>query len=325
MSIFDKQVEYKPFKYDHITRPIIEAIWASHWTHKEFTFQSDIQDFKSKLSEEERGVVKRAALLISQIEVAVKSYWGNIGKLLPHPDIADAGATLAGNECIHSRAYSRILDVLNLNDDFAQILTDPVIKGRVTYLTKYTNKVYKNDYKNILYSLVLFTIFIENVSLFSQFYVLLGFQRFNKVMKDVSNVVDYTLKEEIIHAQFGIMLFNQIVSEFPELLDDELKERIYHEVVEAISAEEKIIDWMLQGFENSFINKDVLLTFLKGRINDSLKQINLEPILVTDKKLLDKSKWMNEEILSDSSVDFFNKKPTGYVKKTKAFSEDDLF
>ena len=35
--------------------------------------------------------IKRAILLISQVEVAVKSYWSNIGKHLPKPEIADMG------------------------------------------------------------------------------------------------------------------------------------------------------------------------------------------------------------------------------------------
>lgn len=325
MSIFDKQIEYKPFNYDEITKPFIEAIWASHWTHREFNFDSDIQDFKIVMSDEEREVVRRAALLISQVEVAVKNYWGNIGKIFPQPDIADVGATFSGNEAIHSRAYSRILDKLNLNDDFKQILTDPVIKGRVDYLTKYVNKIYKNDHKNILYSLVLFTLFTENVSLFSQFYVLLGFQRFKNLMKDVSNVVDYTMKEEVIHAQFGISLFNQVKKEFPELIDEEFTQRIYHEVTEALDAEEKIIEWMLNGYENEFLNKDILITFLKDRINTSLKQIGFEPICNVDKKILKQSNWIREEILSDASTDFFSKKPIGYSKKTKSFTEEDLF
>lgn len=325
MSIFDKQIEYKPFKYNDITKPFIEAIWASHWTHREFNFESDIQDFKSNITDDEKNVIRKAALLISQIEVAVKSYWGKVGTLLPHPDIADVGAVFSGNEVIHSRAYSRILDVLNLNDDFSQILTDPVIKRRVDYLTKYLNKVYKNDHKNILYSLVLFTLFIENTSLFSQFYVLLGFQRFKGVMKDISNVVDYTLKEEVIHSQFGIALFNQIVKEFPELLDEEFKNRIYHEVEEAIKAEENVIEWMLNTFENEFLTKDILINFLKNRLNTSLKSIGLKPILKVDNKELQKSEWMREEIYSDTSTDFFSKKPTQYQKKTKSFKEEDLF
>ena len=49
MSIFDERKNYKPFKYDEITLPLIEAMWKGHWTHLEFDFKSDKQDFYVKL------------------------------------------------------------------------------------------------------------------------------------------------------------------------------------------------------------------------------------------------------------------------------------
>lgn len=104
MSIFVERKNYKPFEYNGITDPLINAMWASHWTHNEFNFLNDIQDFKTKLTVEEQGVVKRAILLTSQVEVAVKSYWSNIGKLLPKPEIADMGAVFGGVEVVHSKA-----------------------------------------------------------------------------------------------------------------------------------------------------------------------------------------------------------------------------
>src|SRR5690625_4199854 len=113
-DIFEPRTNYKPFEYGHITTPFINSMWASHWTHNEFNFKSDIQNFKVDISEEEQGVIKRAILLTSQLEVAVKSYWGNIGKVLPKPEIADMGAVFGGVEVIHSRAYSEILEKLSL-------------------------------------------------------------------------------------------------------------------------------------------------------------------------------------------------------------------
>lgn len=96
MSIFEKRTHYKPFEYSELTNPLIEAMWASHWTHKEFSFSGDVQDFHTKLSIQEQGVIKRSLLMISQVEVAVKSYWANIGNLIPKPEIADMGAVLEG-------------------------------------------------------------------------------------------------------------------------------------------------------------------------------------------------------------------------------------
>ena len=105
-------------------------------------------------------------------------------------------------------------------------LKEKIVKGRVDYLSKYVNKIYKNDHKNICYSLVLFTLFTEYTALFSQFYILLGFNRFNNVLKDVANVVQYTSKEENLHAEGGIALLLEIKKENPELFDQEFENKI---------------------------------------------------------------------------------------------------
>lgn len=326
MSIFKERKNYKPFEYAHITNPLIDAMWASHWTHNEFTFRSDVQDYKVKLNDEEREVIKRAILMISQVEVSVKSYWANIGKVLPKPEIGDMGAVFGGVEVIHSRAYSEILNKLGLDDEFQKLLSSGVVEDRVNYLRKYVNKIYKDDHKNIVYSLILFTLFTENVSLFSQFYTILGFNRFKGLLKDVANVVQYTSKEEINHALGGIALINQIKKEHPELFDDELKSKIYEEINEAVNAEHEIIKWILQDFENEFISEEILLTYVKRRMNESLDMIGFSEFkFEVDEKIVEKTTWMDEEIYVPTMTDFFHKKPIDYSKSHKSFSEEELF
>lgn len=324
-NIFTPRKNYKPFEYVEETEPFINAIWASHWTHNEFNFKSDIQEFKTELTKEEQDVIKRAVLLISQIEVSVKSYWSNLHKLIQKPEIADVGAVFGGNEVIHSRAYSQILNVLGLDGEFQQMLAEGVVSRRVEYLSKYVNKIYKNDHKNILYSLILFTLFTEKTSLFSQFYVILGFNRFRNIMKDVANIVAYTSKEEEVHGQFGITLANLIIKENPELFDEELKNRIIDESIEAIKAEEGLVEWILQGFENEFLTKDKLMTYLKIRMNDCLQRIGIEHKFEVDPDLIKEVNWMEEEVLAPAMTDFFNKKPIDYAKKNKTFNEEELF
>lgn len=324
-SIFEKRLSYKPFDYSEITDPLINAMWASHWTHNEFNFKSDVQDYHTSLSEEERGVIKRAILLISQVEVAVKSYWSNIGKHLPKPEIADMGAVFGGVEVIHSRAYSEILSKLGLEDEFITLLDNKPVMNRVTYLNKYVDRVYKDDKKQFLYSLILFTLFTENVSLFSQFYTILGFNRFNAVLKDTANVVQYTSKEENLHAEGGMALINQIRREHPELFDEELEKRIIEEAHVALAAESGLIDWILQGFENQFLSYDILNNYLKSRVNESLSRIGFDFKFPVVKSVVDVTEWMDEEVFASALSDFFHKKPIDYAKSTKSFTAEELF
>lgn len=325
MSIFNERITYKPFKYGYITEPLINAMWAGHWTHNEFTFSSDVQDFQTRLTKEEQDVIKRTILIISQVEVAVKSYWSNIGKLIPHPEIAEMGAVFGGIEVIHSKAYSEILSKLGFNDEFQGLLSEGVVQNRVNYLQKYNKKVYEDDRKQISYSLALFSLFTENVSLFSQFYIILGFNRFRNIFKDVSNVVQYTSKEENLHAEGGIALLNQIKKENDDIFNEDFKDKIIEEAHVALESESKIINWILKGYSNEFLNEDILNTYIRRRMNDSMNKLGFDYRFETDSTIEGLTTWMDEEVYASAMTDFFYKKPIEYTRKMKSFKADELF
>ena len=325
MSIFNEQISRKPNKYPW-TAEFIEAMHNGFWTDKEFNFQSDIQDFKINLTDQEREMVSRSLSAIAQIEVAVKTFWAKLGENLPHPSIVDLGYVMANVEVIHNNAYERLLTILELEDIFEQNLKLDIIQNRVKYLRKYLHKYYKDSRKQYVYSLVLFTLYVENVSLFSQFYTINYFNRFRNMLKDTAQQVAYTSQEELLHSMCGIKLINTIREESPELFDDELKERIRAECIEAYNAEARIINWSVNGYESEHLNSVVLNEFIKHRLNTSLQEIGITPVFEgLNEKLLAKTLWFEEDVLGNTATDFFFKRPTEYSKKDKSYTEDDLF
>ena len=108
-NIFEKRVNLKPYEYPELYQ-YVPAIRHSYWIHTEFNFTSDIQDFKTKLNDTERSAIKNTMLAISQIEVAVKSFWGDIYQRIPKPEVGSVGATFA-REVRHADAYSHLLEI----------------------------------------------------------------------------------------------------------------------------------------------------------------------------------------------------------------------
>jgi ribonucleoside-diphosphate reductase beta chain len=322
--IFDEQISRKPNKYSW-TDKFIEAMHNGFWTHKEFSFKSDVQQFKVNLSDKEKEIIIRTLSAIGQIEVAVKSFWAKLGDNLPHPSLKDLGYVMANTEVIHNNAYEHLLTILGLEDVFEENLKLEWIQGRVNYLRKYTHKFYKDSKKQYLYALILFTLFVENVSLFSQFYVINWFARFKNVLKDTDQQVKYTRNEENIHALIGIKIINTIREEYPELFDQELEDKILEEAQEAFKSESKIVDWMVNGIQEKGLNAVLLKEFIKNRINESLKQIGFKQPFEVDKDLLSDTMWFEEELYGNNMTDFFHSKDVGYAKKNQSFSEDDLF
>jgi ribonucleoside-diphosphate reductase beta chain len=324
IKIFEEQISRKPNLYPW-TEQYMEAIHNGFWTDKEFNFKSDIQNFKVTLSDQEKEIIIRTLSAIGQIEVAVKTFWAKLGENLPHPSLADLGYVMANTEVIHNNAYERLLTVLGLEDVFEENLKLDWIQGRVKYLKKYTHRFYKDSKKQYLYALILFTLFVENVSLFSQFYVINWFARFKNVLKDTDQQVKYTRNEENLHALIGIQIINTIRKEYPELFDDELEEKILHEAQEAFNSESKIVDWMVNGIQQEGLSAPILKEFIKNRINESLKQIKFKKAFDVDKELLKTTVWFDEELLGENATDFFHSRPVGYAKKNQSFSEEDLF
>lgn len=323
-KIFDEQIARKPNLYPW-TDHFIEAIHSGFWTDKEFNFKSDVQNFKVTLTDQEREIIIRTLSAIGQIEVAVKTFWAKLGDNLPHPSMQDLGITMGNTEVIHNNAYERLISVLGLEKVFEENLKLEWIQGRVKYLKKYTHKFYKDSKKQYLYALILFTLFVENVSLFSQFYVINWFARFKNVLKDTDQQVKYTRNEENLHALIGIKIVNTIREEYPELFDEELEQRIADEAEEAFKSEAKIVDWMVNGIQEEGLTATILKEFIKNRINESLKQIGFKPAFEIDNELLKSTTWFDEELLGNNQTDFFHSRPVDYSKSNQSFSEDDLF
>lgn len=323
MGIFDKRVSFKPFEYPDVM-DFKDAIRQSYWIHSEWNFTSDIHDFHL-LPEKEKNVAKNAMLAISQIEISVKKFWGNLGNRFPKAEFDQVGITFAESEVRHADAYSHLLEVLGLNQDFEILLQNPVIQGRVDYLTKYLRGAADNSDQNYMLTLTLFSIFIENVSLFSQFLILKSFNKYKNILKDVDNVVQATLKEEELHALFGVHIINYIKKESPEWFNEDFSNKIKRACKKAYDSEVNIINWIFEDGDLPFLKRETVIEFTKDRFNKSLELLGMEQVFEINTEELEKIKWFHEELKTEVSTDFFYKRPVTYSKKIQSITGEDLF
>ena len=82
---------------------------------------------------------------------------------------------------------------------------------------------------------------------------------------------------------------------------------------------------MINGIDQKGLSANLLKEFVKNRINESLEQIGYKKIFSVDEKQIEDTLWFDEEVLGNSSTDFFNSRPVEYSKGNKSFDEDDLF
>ncbi|MES2623008.1 MAG: ribonucleotide-diphosphate reductase subunit beta [Patescibacteria group bacterium] len=323
-DLFKKRIALRPYEYPELLE-YVDGIRHSYWLHSEFNFTSDIQDYKANITEVERSALKNAMLAIAQIEVSVKTFWGDVYKKIPKPEIGAVGATFAESEVRHADAYANLLDILGLNDEFDNIKSVPAIMDRVNYVEKAISYASFGSEKDYSKTLLLFSLFIEHVSLFSQFLIIMSFNKHRSMFRGMSNVIEATSKEEQLHGMFGIDLIKIIQTEHPEWFDAQYNESVIKLCEDAYAAEEKIIDWIFEKGELDFLPKDVIKEFIKNRFNNSLVSLGMNKIFEIDQPTLEKTDWFDDEIMTTKHGDFFVKRSVNYNKRGASITAADLF
>lgn len=323
-DIFAKRANLKPYEYPELYE-YVSAIRHSYWIHTEFNYTSDVQDFHVNVNPSERNAIKNAMLAIAQIEVAVKTFWGDIYHKMPKPEIGAVGATFAESEVRHADAYAHLLEILGLNDEFKRIKEIPVIQERMSYLEKVIKLSRTQENREYAHAVLLFALFVEHVSLFSQFLIMMSFNKHRNLFKGISNAVEATSKEEQIHGMFGIDVINIIKNEHPEWFDDSCRALIMDSCRAAFDAESKIVDWIYEEGELPFLPAANVKEFIKHRLNNSLSSIGLPRVFEVSDALLEETDWFDAEVIATKHVDFFQKRSINYNKRSASVTSEDLF
>lgn len=317
MSLLVARPEFMPFEY-----PKAYDYWLkqqqAHWLHTEIPLSSDIDDFKSKLTDAERQLVGQILKGFASTEVFINEYWSRgPGKWFKKPEIQMMASTFASFESIHAQAYAYLNTELGLTD-FKAFLTDESTKAKIDRLINTPGK----SGRDICRSLAIFSAFNENVSLFSSFAILLNFKRFNK-LKGIGTIIEWSIRDEALHAEAGMWLFNTFISENPDIWDDDLKKDIYDAARLTIKLEDDFIDKAFECGPVEGISAYDLKQFMRHRCNTSLVDIGL------------KKNWKNLDVDAVKNItswfdvlgsgnqfsDFFAVKSTNYSKSAVSFDK----
>ena len=322
-DIFRKREVYRPYEYPQMI-DYIDAIHASFWTHKSFNLTSSIQDIRVNMTDLERTIVLRSILSIASVEAKVKSFWSKLGDKLPKSEFEELGTTLGSNEVYHAHFYAKILEQLGLNSLFTEVLETSAIKSRIDYMNKALSRKDESD-KEYIKALLFFSLFVENVSLFSQFLVISFFNKERNHVSGLAQGISATALEENIHAQVGADITNIARTEHPEWFTKKFEQSIYDLIKEARTSELNILDWIFEKGNLPFLTKDEVKSYIDYRINRGLEMVGLQPIYSPIDTHIDKFDWFEVQTKTTIHRDFFTGHSVNYNKNSMSFDEDSLF
>lgn len=314
-SLLAPRPTYAPFEYPQAYR-YWELAQQSHWIHTEVSMASDINDWKTSLTETERRVVGHILKGFTQSEIFIQEYWGQmVGNWFKKPEVQMMAAAFSSFESIHAVSYAYLNQSLGL-EDFDAFLHEPSIKAKIDRLmgTKGKSK------REIARSLAIFSAFNEGVSLFSSFAVLLNFSRFNK-MKGVGQIIAFSIKDESLHSEAGCWLFRTFVEEHPEVLTPELVENIRDAARLTVALEDDFIEKAFEFGPIDGLDVNDLKNFIRFRTNTKLGDLGLSPLWADiDRSSLQRLSWFDALSAGVSHADFFAQRVDSYAKGTYDFS-----
>lgn len=158
-SLLKGRSYYKPFRY-----PEFYDRWKiherSHWLPTEITMHEDINDWKTKLKENEKQFLINIFRFFTQGDVDVAGAYCT--EYLPHfsqtPEIAMFLCSVAAREAIHIDAYSYLIETLGMPDStYKEFLDYKEMSDKQEYIKKFQTKNY-NNLNNIKSLILNFTV-----------------------------------------------------------------------------------------------------------------------------------------------------------------------
>lgn len=276
--ITQKKTSYT-FDYPEAAK-FAETQMEVYWLPTEIAVEKDVQDLRANMTPAETHGVITVLKLFTLYELIVgNEYWGEkIKKAFPRPDIEFMATTFGFVEIgIHARFYNRINEAMMLNTDefYTSYTQDPVLSERIDFINSIAD-----DTSNLPLAVGAFSM-LEGAVLYSSFAFLKHFQSEGKnKLVNVCRGINFSVRDENLHATAGAWLFNTLVSEL-ELSEEErvqLDAQLIDTAQKILQHEDRIIDMIFEKGEIQGIRAEDLRTFVKSRLNICLDNLGVGKI-----------------------------------------------
>ena len=304
MSLLEESKTYKPFLYPWAVE-MVKRHEEIHWVEDEAELSEDVQDWRTKLNDQEKEFITHVLRLFTQSDVQVGANYHDF--LIPkfkNNEIRNMLASFVNREGVHQRAYALLNDTLGLpEEDFHKFLEYTEMADKIEFM--------QDNNVATLQGLALAlaqSVFNEGMSLFSSFVMLLNFQRFGK-MKGMGTIVEWSIRDESMHVQGVAKLFRTLCDEHPRIVTDELKSKIYEMSKNAVKLEDKFIKLAFKGNTIEGINEKEVKEYIRHIADRRLLQLGMKTKFNAKDNPIP---WLDWVLNGASHDNFFEKRVTEY-------------
>lgn len=298
---------YKPFEYPQFFE-YYKLQQQAHWLPTEVPMADDILDFKAKLTAQESNLIIQVLRFFTQGDIEVQNnYNAHLIDYFPKPEITMMLTTFAAIETIHVWAYSHLNDTLGLPEvEYKAFREYEAMRNKYEYLQQFDVKSPRDLAKN----LAVFGGFMEGVSLFSSFAILMNFPR-RGLLKNVGQIITWSIRDESLHSEGICALFREFIKENPEIWTEDFRNELYKICDEMIELEDKFIDTCFTLGAVEGLKPEEVKKYIRYIANKRLVDLNLELRYDVIENPLP---WLNLMVNGKEHANFFETRATEYSK-----------
>lgn len=292
---------------------------ANHWLPTEIGMQRDIEQWKSPtaLSSDERTALKTVLGFFTTADsIAANNLVLAAYRHITSPECRLYLLRQAYEEAIHTHAYQYIVESLGLDEGeiFNMYREVSSIYNKDQFILSFNEGIFNPDFKTgtfesdqkFLENIVVFSLILEGIFFYSSFAVMFGFQRQNKMVGSAEQI-QYIMRDESQHLNFGINLVNAIKEEQPELWTVEFQERMIDLVRKAVVLE---YTFAAEVFPKGIfgMNAESFRNYIQYIADRRLQRIGLPPQYNSENPF----PWMSEAVDLSKEKNFFETRVTEY-------------
>lgn len=293
---------------------------ANHWMPTEISMQRDIEQWKDPklFTKDERHVIKRVLGFFATAETLV----GNnlvlaVYRCVDNPECRQYLLRQAFEEAIHVHAFQYIVQSLSLDEGemFNMYREVEAIYNKDEHAMSCTSSVLDmrpGDLKTVkglqtfIKNLVGLYVITEGIFFYGGFVTMLSFGR-NNQMPGTCEQIQYILRDESIHMNFGIELINAIIDENPDVWEEGFKKEIIEYIKRAVRLE---TDYVKECLPNGILglNTELIRNYVEYLADRRYERLRL-PQLYGSKNPFP---WMSEVIDLKKEKNFFETRINEY-------------
>jgi len=211
-----------PFKYPWAWEYFLNAN-KNHWTPLDINMAQDVQDYNYNLTLEEIHVYENVMAYLTTSDIlAMRNIGLAVMEKMTAPELQIYQARQVYEEALHTWTYQHCIESLGIDqaEIYNRYRTVPAINTKIQMCNNKIGSILRADIdltdraelQNFVMSYAFFAGVFEGCWFYNGFSPIFALQR-RGLMKGTAEQLQYIMRDEVLHASFGIRCVNQIMIE----------------------------------------------------------------------------------------------------------------